>query len=294
MKAPFCGLAVILSLCVAVTAESQNLLQNATFDSGTAPWFSGTFSTLDALDLASSGSIQGGNAASTPFTFDSLVSECVPVVGGTIYEGRFDYRFVASPGVTGNVSLSPGWYSNPNCSGILFIPGSQGSALADGAWHARSQSPLTAPSQAHSANLRLEIIKFEAGGSVTANFDNVVFKPAGTCAPLPDVLCLNNGRFQVEANWQTADNAGRGRVVKLTNDTGYLWFFNSDNVEVVIKVLNACSFVNRYWVFAGGLTNQGVNITVTDTKTGTSKSYVNIRGTPFAPVQDTNAFATCP
>jgi hypothetical protein len=111
---------------------------------------------------------------------------------------------------------------------------------------------------------------------------------------LPDVLCLNNSRFQVEANWETASNTGRARVVKLTADTGYLWFFGPDNVEVVIKVLDACSFVGTFWVFAGGLTDQGAAITVTDTKTGAVKSYTNVRGVPFAPIQDTNAFATCP
>lgn len=296
MKGSLCGvgLAVILCLGIATTARSQNLLQNATFDSGLAPWFSGTFSTLDAMGSASSGSIQGTNAASTPFTFESLVSECVPVVAGKVYERDYDYRFVASPGVTGNVSLAPGWYSGPNCSGFLFTSGSQSTALADGAWHPRTDAPLTAPAAAQSANLRLEIIKFEGGGSVTAGFDNVVFKLAGTCAPLPDILCLNNGRFQVEANWQTLSNAGRSRVFKLTSDTGYLWFFGPDNVEVVVKVLDACSFAGSYWVFAGGLTDQGVDITVTDTKTGATKSYANIRGVPFAPVQDTSAFATCP
>lgn len=34
---------------------------------------------------------------------------------------------------------------------------------------------------------------------------------------------------------------------------GYFWFFEEDNVEVVLKVLDACSFTDRFWVFAAGL-----------------------------------------
>jgi len=80
----------------------------------------------------------------------------------------------------------------------------------------------------------------------------------------------------------------------LTGDTGYFWFFNASNVEMVVKVLDTCSFTDRFWVFAGGLTNVRVDITVTDTETGVVRTYRNPLNTPFQPIQDTNAFATCP
>lgn len=82
--------------------------------------------------------------------------------------------------------------------------------------------------------------------------------------------------------------------MKLTDGTGYLWFFSPNNVEAVIKVLNGCPVNNHYWVFAGGLTNVAVNITVTDTSTGTVKTYTNPQSTAFRPLQDNQAFATCP
>ena len=67
-------------------------------------------------------------------------------------------------------------------------------------------------------------------------------------------------------------------------------------LTLIIKVVNACSFAGgpRYWVFAGGLTNVQVVLTVTDTQSGVTKTYTNPQGTAFAPIQDTNAFATCP
>jgi hypothetical protein len=82
--------------------------------------------------------------------------------------------------------------------------------------------------------------------------------------------------------------------VKLTSDSGYLWFFGSANIEAVVKVLDGCGTNNRYWVFAGGLTNVRVVLKVTDTMTGLIKKYVNPQGTAFQPIQDVSAFATCP
>jgi len=119
--------------------------------------------------------------------------------------------------------------------------------------------------------------------------------PPGFCVPADTRLCLNGGRFQVEAQWTANGGSGSGHAVSLTSDTGYFWFFNDANVEAVVKVLNACASSRpRFWVFAGGLTNVRVHLTVTDTRTGAVKTYDNPAGTPFRTVQDTNAFQTCP
>ena len=118
---------------------------------------------------------------------------------------------------------------------------------------------------------------------------------SGACTPDAETLCLADGRFEVRMDWRTPQGAqGEGNGIQLTPDTGYFWFFNEDNVEVVIKVLNACSFANHYWVFAGGLTNVEVVITVTDTANGAAKVYTNPLGQAFQPIQDTVAFMTCP
>jgi hypothetical protein len=120
------------------------------------------------------------------------------------------------------------------------------------------------------------------------------FAIPGPCVADADTLCLNADRFKVEATFDTGSQSGVAQVVELTQDTGYFWFFGASNVEAVVKVLNACAFNNRYWVFAGGLTDVRTIITVTDTQTGTVKTYENPQGTPFQPIQDTGAFATCP
>ncbi|HVT18765.1 MAG TPA: hypothetical protein VHQ90_21600 [Thermoanaerobaculia bacterium] len=59
-------------------------------------------------------------------------------------------------------------------------------------------------------------------------------------------------------------------------------------------MLNGCGVNGRYWVFAGGLTNVGVTLGVTDTATGQEQTYRYPPGVPFPPLQDIAAFATCP
>jgi len=108
-------------------------------------------------------------------------------------------------------------------------------------------------------------------------------------------LCLEGGRFRVEVTWRTpAGAAGPGQAVRLTGESGYFWFFGAENVELVVKVLDACAFNGRHWVFAGGLTNVATTLTVTDTRTGAVRTYHNPQGTAFAPIQDTGAFSSCP
>jgi hypothetical protein len=118
---------------------------------------------------------------------------------------------------------------------------------------------------------------------------------AGSCIPDPSTLCLGNGRFRVTAAWRKPDGStGAGAAVPITGDTGYFWFFDPKNIEVVAKVLDGCGVNGRHWVFSGGLTNVEVALTVTDTRTDTVKTYANPLGTAFQPIQDTSAFATCP
>jgi hypothetical protein len=116
----------------------------------------------------------------------------------------------------------------------------------------------------------------------------------GPCVAGAGALCLDGGRFQVAAGWQTTKGAGGAATLELTPDTGALWFFKPENLELLVKVLDGCALNGRWWVFAGGLTNVGVTLTVTDTQTGEFRTYTSPIGVPFAPLQDTTAFANCP
>ncbi len=113
----------------------------------------------------------------------------------------------------------------------------------------------------------------------------------GSCAPSSTRLCLNNGRFAVEARWKDFNgNTGAGQAVSLAGgDTGYFWFFNASNVEVVLKVLDGRPLNDKFWVFYGALSNVEYTLTVTDTETGMVKTYTNPSGR-LASVADTGAF----
>ena len=107
-------------------------------------------------------------------------------------------------------------------------------------------------------------------------------------------LDLLGGRFQVSAEWRTADGtSGTAQAKSLTNETGLFWFFSQTNTELVVKVLNACTPYNRFWVFAAGLTDVEVELTVEDTWTGQTQTYLRPRGVLFAPLADTSTFDGC-
>jgi hypothetical protein len=74
---------------------------------------------------------------------------------------------------------------------------------------------------------------------------------------------------------------------------GLFWFFNQRNPEMLVKVLDACSVNNRFWVFFTAGTNVGFTVNVRDTTTGQVKTYANADNNIAVPVQDTDAFA-CP
>ena len=100
-----------------------------------------------------------------------------------------------------------------------------------------------------------------------------------TCSPTATSLCLNASRFRIEVEWTDFQgNQGVGRAVPLTSDTGYFWFFDDDNVELIIKVLDGRGLNGNWWVFYGALSSVEYRITVTDTQTGNTKTYTNPSG----------------
>jgi ELWxxDGT repeat protein len=103
-------------------------------------------------------------------------------------------------------------------------------------------------------------------------------------------LCIQQGRFSVAVAWQDFTGAkGVGTTLPLTSDTGSFWFFDSANVELVVKVLDGRSVNGKFWVFYGALSDVNYTLTVTDTTTGNVKTYHNPAGQQ-ASVADTSAF----
>ena len=140
-----------------------------------------------------------------------------------------------------------------------------------------------------------------AGGATSAYSNEASATTDGVvaaCTAGAQTLCLNSSRFRTEIVWRTASSGGRGQAVPVPTapESGLFYFFSPSNLEMLIKVLNACvePLGNRFWVFFAATTNVEFAVTVTDTQTGRTKSYFNPLNRPAAPVQDTDAFATCP
>lgn len=107
-----------------------------------------------------------------------------------------------------------------------------------------------------------------------------------------NALCLGD-RFEVTARFATTTSAGSAVPRPITADTGAFWFFEPDNLELVVKILDGCSTNDRFWLFAAGLTNVGVTIEVRDTQTGIERTWVHAPGSAFGPLQDVDALAVC-
>ncbi|MCB1037250.1 MAG: hypothetical protein KDD47_25700, partial [Acidobacteria bacterium] len=110
------------------------------------------------------------------------------------------------------------------------------------------------------------------------------------CRASEEALCLQRGRFRVEVEWRDFQGrVGNGQAVPLTADTGYFWFFNEENVEAILKVLDGRPNNGHFWSFYGALSNVEYNLTVTDSETGLTRRYYN-PARNFASVGDTQSF----
>jgi len=95
----------------------------------------------------------------------------------------------------------------------------------------------------------------------------------------PPSLTFQDGRFEVEVTWREPRSGDRGvghPVPALsTGETGFLWFFQPDNLELVVKILDGRTINGHFWFFWGGLSDVEYTIRVLDTDTGTETTYTN-------------------
>jgi hypothetical protein len=116
------------------------------------------------------------------------------------------------------------------------------------------------------------------------------FEPYLVVTTSTTALSLNNNRFTVEVDWHTlAGDTGSGFAVPLTSDTGYFWFFENTNVELLVKLLDKRAVNGHFWFFWGAMTDVEYTITVTDTETSDVKHYYGTQGLQQSG-NDINAF----
>ncbi|HMB54250.1 MAG TPA: Calx-beta domain-containing protein [Thermoanaerobaculia bacterium] len=117
----------------------------------------------------------------------------------------------------------------------------------------------------------------------------------GACVEDQFTLCLLDNRFRVQVDFRPPGGQLQAATrIPFTNRAGLFWFFNAENVEMLVKMQDACGPFNRFWVFVAATTNVEYLVRVVDTQTSQQMQYFNPQGMAASPVQDTQAFATCP
>jgi len=107
-------------------------------------------------------------------------------------------------------------------------------------------------------------------------------------------ICLWNSRFFVEVDWSTSDgNSGKGTAIPLTSDSGYFWFFENSNVELLVKIKDGCAVNEYFWFFWGAMTDVQYTINVIDMETGAAKRIEGLQGVQYSG-NDIHAFACTP
>ena len=115
--------------------------------------------------------------------------------------------------------------------------------------------------------------------------------PSGPCLESGSVACLLGGRFRVEGVWRDFHgNSGVANFLAVSEASAYGSFFDENNKEIFVKLVDACALTGNYWVFAAGLTNLEATLRVTDTVFGKVYEQSSPLGENFAPNLDIGTF----
>ena len=111
------------------------------------------------------------------------------------------------------------------------------------------------------------------------------------CRPTSTPLVFDGG-YEVSLCYETAEGvAGEGRGgIWASGQAGLLWFFDRGNAEVLVKVLNGCSYNGRRWVYVAPVTDVAFNLHVTS-HNGRRWTHRNKLGVTAVARSDTSAFA---
>lgn len=130
-------------------------------------------------------------------------------------------------------------------------------------------------------------------------------EPDRTLGPLPDppqgpgytdcrpemASLVFDGGFKVAVCYETAiGEVGEGKAgIWASGESGLLWFFNRDNAEVLVKVLDGCHLNGHRWVYAAPVTDLAFNLYV-QAADGTNWSHHNRLGETATSRSDNFAF----
>jgi hypothetical protein len=269
-----------------------NLVTNPGFDSGVSGWQNVTQSDWRPTDSDASPASGSVLLTWTPLGGTYGPYQCVPAAANTKYVANGSFYGPSSIPSAARPRVAVHYSTSPTCADSVGGGVSEGSALRN-AWQDLSLLTIS-PASTVAAQVWYGWYSPNGPLIVGPQVDAAYFG-TGACAPDATALCLNNGRFGVILDFNAQGQPpAHAKTVRLNNDSGGFYYFDPNNTELLVKVLNGCGINGHYWVFAAGLTNLHTTLLVKDTKTGASMTYTNPQNTLFKAVADTAAFGTCP
>lgn len=171
----------------------------------------------------------------------------------------------------GGVIVADNGYSTG--SGVIsdtraFPCGQSAAALAHE--HRRDDGPaVVVPALEYAAAARVAGVEQETGNTIDYG-----------CLPNSSTSCLNNWRFQIRA---AAYGASRTQARKvegygLGNSASLFYFFQPDNPEMLVKVVNGCAINGHWWVFGSAATDLEYRVNVGDYATASVDDEGRLQG----------------
>ena len=111
----------------------------------------------------------------------------------------------------------------------------------------------------------------------------------GTCTPTTDVLHFDD--YRVRMCYITGEGeTGQAKAgVWSSSQSGILWFFDRENAEALVKVLDGCGHNGYRWVFVAPVTTLGFELRIT-APSGETWTHTNQVNQTASAKSDTKAF----
>ncbi len=149
---------------------------------------------------------------------------------------------------------------------------------------------------ATSFSFRLRAVNGFGSSDVSNTATTRTFSNDDDCVVTSDELCLLGGRFKISVDYRNQHDGGSegtATVVPSTDETGLFWFFDPENIELIVKALDGRHINQHFWLFYGALSDVEYQITLTDTASGEARIYHNPPG-EICGRADTAAFREAP